>query len=116
MSDELLKLRADVSELWTRLATERQLSDTMATRFDAALRRIEALELEMAKLTAWTRPPPGMCSVCGTAFVTPQHAQSHQCGTYDPISAPIHPDAACERGFVRVPNDANGSPLPDEGT
>lgn len=56
-----------------------QLEQT--SRLDGALRRIEQLELEVARLKAWSRPPAEMCLVCGAGFTTPEHRQKHSCGS-----------------------------------
>lgn len=43
------------------------------------LERIARLELEVARLKAWSRPPTEMCLKCGTGFTTPEHVESHRC-------------------------------------
>lgn len=55
------------------------LIESQRDRLAAALRRIEQLEREVARLKAWSRPPAEMCLKCGTGFTTPEHVESHRC-------------------------------------
>lgn len=41
--------------------------------------RIEQLEREVRRLVVWARPPSEMCLVCGTGFVSREHAATHTC-------------------------------------
>lgn len=46
---------------------------------NALISRIAQLEREVRRLTAWARPPDEMCLVCGTGFVSREHATTHTC-------------------------------------
>lgn len=55
------------------------LGTALAMRGPCTQPRFEALEREVAKLTAWSRPPEQMCLSCGLGFSTPEHAATHTC-------------------------------------
>lgn len=67
-----------------RIAQAVAQSAPQPTAYDRAqaelVRRIEALEAEVAKLKAWSRPPELMCMICGTGFATDAHKTNHRCG------------------------------------
>lgn len=91
--------RAPIVDLVAGFA--QQLQPTAYERAQQALRdRVAALEFEVARLKAWSRPPDAMCMECGTGYVNPEHLANHVC---------------CIRAASESPATAY-PPIPDEPT
>lgn len=75
------------AKLVRRIETVCANNEALLTAFnmmrDRLTSRIEALEAEVARLKAWSRPPENMCLQCGAGFVTADHKQTHKCQSSD---------------------------------
>jgi hypothetical protein len=80
LADRLDAALRRIEQLESRVADNAGLAVTLSGMVrDRLTARIEALELEVAQLKTWTRPPSQLCGNCGTTFTTPDHFNTHTC-------------------------------------